>query len=267
MQQGEELTLATAKSRADGESTVLIAIDDTDNLESRGTGFRARQLREVLEQEGCGVVSDITRHQLFVSRWIPYTSHNSSACICLRRSVQTEIAQIHEICGDFLRRESAPGSDAGLCVAPLRRVSHNVREFGRLAKKTVLTQAEARTLARVEGLVLEGYTGTHGGVIGALAAVGLRAAGADGRFLWLRGIRELEPGYYTLSALKMLTDIQSFSAVGADAAEILEGDHIDVWWSLRPVMIENKSTLLLERQHERKNGEWRSAPKELVRQY
>ena len=97
--------------------------------------------------------------------------------------------------------------------------------------------------------------------------MGLRAAGVDGRFLWLRGIRELEPGYYTLSALKSLTDIQRFSAVGSDAAEILDEDRIDIWWSLRPVMIENKSTLLLERQHERKNGEWRSAPKELVRQY
>jgi len=259
--------MGVAASAESVESTVLIAIDDTDNLESRGTGFRARQLREVLEQEGCGVVSDITRHQLFVSRWIPYTSHNSAACICLQRSGQAHIARIHELCGEFLRRESAEGSDAGLCIAPFKDVSRNVREFGRSAKQAVLTQAEARTLARIEGLVLEGYTGTQGGIIGALAAVGLRAAGQDGRFLWLRGIRELEPGYYTLSALKSLTDIQCFSAVGADAAEVLEGDRIDIWWSLRPVMIENKSTLLLERQHERKNCEWRSAPKELVRQY
>lgn len=251
----------------DVESTVLIAIDDTDNLESRGTGFRARQLRELLEQEGCGVVSDITRHQLFVSRWIPCTSHNSAACICLQRSGQAQIARIHEICGEFLRRESAEGSDAGLCIAPFKGVSRKVHEFGRSAKQTVLTQAEARALARIEGLVLEGYTGTQGGVIGALAAVGLRAAGQDGRFLWLRGIRELEPGQYTLSALKSLTSIQRFSAIGADTAEILDGDRIDVWWSLRPVMIENKSTLLLESQHERQDCKWRSAPKELVRQY
>jgi hypothetical protein len=256
-----------ARSVRDVDSTVLVAIDDTDNLESRGTGFRARQLRELLEQEGCGVVSDITRHQLFVSRWIPYTSHNSAACICLQRSERTDIARIEDICGDFLRRESADGSDAGLCIAPLARVSRNVRDFGRAAKQSVLTQAEARTLARVEGLVLEGYTGTQGGVIGALAAVGLRAAGLDGRFLWLRGIRELEPGCYTLRALKSLTGIQCYSAVGAEATEILESDRIDVWWSLRPVMIENKSTLLLERQHEQQDCEWRSAPKELVRQY
>jgi hypothetical protein len=221
----------------------------------------------VLEQEGCGFVSDITRHQLFVSRWIPYTSHNSAACIRLQMSRQADISKIHALCGAFLRRESAAGSDAGLCIAPLASVSRVVREFGLSAKKTVLSQAEARTLARVEGLVLEGYTGTQGGVIGALAAVGLRAAGTDGRFLWLRGIREVQPGQYTLAALKFLTGIECFRATHSEIAQIGDEDHIDVWWSLRPVMIENKSTLLLEMQHEQQVCKWRSAPKELVREY
>jgi hypothetical protein len=246
---------------------VLVAIDDTDNLESRGTGFRARQLREVLEQEGCGYVSDVTRHQLFVSPLIPYTSHNSAACIRLHLSRRATISLVHEICGEFLRRESAMGSDAGLCIAPFAAVSRKVREFGRAAKQSVLTQEQARALARDEGLVLEGYTGTQGGVIGALAGVGLRAQGTDGRFLWLRGIRELLPRRYTLKELKALTDIQCFRVADAGIGEIAEDDCIDIWWSLRPVMIDSKSTLLLEKQHEQESCEWRSAPKELVKQY
>jgi hypothetical protein len=249
------------------EPAVLVAIDDTDNLESRGTGFRARQLRELIEQEGCGYVSDVTRHQLFVSPEIPYTSHNSAACIRLRLSRRATISLVHEICGAFLRRESASGSDAGLCIAQLAAVSRKVREFGRAAKQSVLTQEQARALARDEGLVLEGYTGTQGGVIGALAAVGLRAAGTDGRFLWLRGIREVLPRQYTLKELKTLTDIQCFRATDAGMGEIAVDDRIDIWWSVRPVMIDNKSTLLLEKQHEQESCEWRSAPKELVRQY
>ena len=59
----------------------LIGIDDTDNLESRGTGFRARQLGGRLAEAGLGKVRGITRHQLFVHPSIPYTSHNSSACL------------------------------------------------------------------------------------------------------------------------------------------------------------------------------------------
>lgn len=53
----------------------LIGIDDTDNLESRGTGFRARQLLQRLAEAGFARPLGITRHQLYVHSDIPYTSH------------------------------------------------------------------------------------------------------------------------------------------------------------------------------------------------
>jgi len=67
---------------------IFIAIDDTDNLESRGTGFRARELAGLLQKEKCGQIIGVTRHQLFVNENIPYTSHNSSACISLESSLE-----------------------------------------------------------------------------------------------------------------------------------------------------------------------------------
>ena len=48
------------------------------------------------------------------------------------------------------------------------------------------------TLADRHGAHLEGVTGERIGVIGALAAVGLRRGGHDGRFIWLEGVRELQ---------------------------------------------------------------------------
>ena len=59
----------------------LIGIDDTDNKESRGTGFNSRQLVAAIEVENLGHVVGITRHQLFVHPEIPYTFQNSSACL------------------------------------------------------------------------------------------------------------------------------------------------------------------------------------------
>jgi hypothetical protein len=47
-----------------------------------------------------------------------------------------------------------------------------------------------RAIWRREALQLEGLTGDHGGVIGALAAVGLRRSGRDGRIAWRPGLRE-----------------------------------------------------------------------------
>ena len=94
---------------------LLIGIDDTDNLESRGTGFRVRQLANWLAENELAIPKGITRHQLHVDPQIPYTSHNSSACL----SAETEhVEDVWEACREYLLRESALGSDAGLCLAP-----------------------------------------------------------------------------------------------------------------------------------------------------
>ena len=51
------------------------------------------------------------------------------------------------------------------------------------ARRAFVDQQEARDLAAHHGLFLEGLGGTEGGVIGALAAVGLAADGNDGRIV------------------------------------------------------------------------------------
>ena len=64
-----------------GSSRILIGIDDTDDSESTGTGCLAQRLVGVLGEAGLGSAVGITRHQLLIDPRIPYTSHNSSACI------------------------------------------------------------------------------------------------------------------------------------------------------------------------------------------
>lgn len=241
----------------------LIAIDDTDNLESRGTGFRARQLGALLAEHGLAEVDGITRHQLFVSPRIPYTSHNSAACLAIRSNASRE--DLRAACGEFLLAESAPGSDAGLCIAEWNRVSEAVRIFGRRAKREVLTQDNAWKLTKQTGLVLAGYTGTRGGVIGALAAVGLRAGGSDGRFLWVRGIRELECGHYRVADLLEQTGIERLQ--GLDGTPVHGDDPVDVNWQPRPVLLDGKAVLLVEKIDDSENPAWRSAPKEIVKRH
>jgi len=90
---------------------LLSGIDDTDHLESRGTGYHVRQLANWLAENRLAAPNGITRHQLLVDPQIPYTSHNSSACL----SVETENAEDGwEACREYLLRESAIGSDVGL---------------------------------------------------------------------------------------------------------------------------------------------------------
>ena len=59
---------------------IFICIDDTDNLESIGTGEVLEELMAALDAQQLAQCSFVTRHQLFIHPDIAYTSHNSSMC-------------------------------------------------------------------------------------------------------------------------------------------------------------------------------------------
>jgi len=167
---------------------IYLSIDDTDNLDSPGSGQLAEVLAGELQQEGLTLkCSNISRHQLFFNEAIPYTSHNSSMCF----SANTGDDKLNDIIGfarQFLRRASAPGSDPGLCVAVESKFLDReaLTAFGLKAKKTVLSKHEAYSLASKTGVHLSEHGGSGDGIIGALAGTGLRLQGNDGRFRgWL----------------------------------------------------------------------------------
>jgi hypothetical protein len=242
----------------------LIGIDDTDNADSRGTGFRARQLGARLGEAGLAETLGITRHQLLVHPDIPYTSHNSAACLDVR-GMNGRWEALAAFCRDYLAAESAEGADAGLCVAAWDAVSEALTDFGRSAKQAVVTREQARALAARAAVHLEGVTGDHMGVIGALSAVGLRRGGHDGRFIWLKGVRELS-GTARAGDLLETTGIDSVETVDGRAvpreAEVL----VDPW--PRPVLLNGKA-VLLTRETQQKNAAygWELLPKEAVRRY
>lgn len=245
---------------------VLIGIDDTDNLESRGTGYRARELGRLLSDAGLADLQVVTRHQLLVSPLIPYTSHNSSACLRVRTRNGVALEEITAFCRAYLERAAAPGSDAGLCVVPTARADARLHAFGRRAKRTVLTQGAAKGLATRKQLYLEGVTGDHGGVIGALAAVGLHAGAHDGRILWPRELREAANQRRTLAELRAVRGVDRVRTIeGAVLAGDDETVELGEW--PRTVWIEGESVLLVEKQHDDPSCAWRVAPRELLKQY
>ncbi|MDO9257393.1 MAG: hypothetical protein Q7U54_17875 [Bacteroidales bacterium] len=238
-----------------------IGIDDTDNLESRGTGFRARQLGTMLQGAGMARLICITRHQLLVHKDIPYTSHNSSACLLMDCDPAKE-TELIAFCRDFLLRESAPGSDAGLCIAAETVINYGIENWGKNAKKTVLNKPHAHELAGLNKIFLEGLTGEKIGVIGALAAVGLRHAGNDGRVLWLPLLRETE-GIFTSEELKKRLTVDRITT--KEGTEIHNDDTIkaDSW--IRPVMRDNKITLIVEKSEDHGQYKWQHVPKEYIK--
>lgn len=225
---------------------LLVGIDDTDDLRSPGTGRHCRALMEELEAAGLGKPAGATRHQLLVDDRIPYTSHNSSACIALRYGARDPAAVV-ELAGWFLERYSAVTADPGLAVVAPAALDPTARAdlvaFGRAAQNEVLTRPDAEALAARTGVHLSSHGGTRDGIIGALAAVGLHLSANDGMFLDLPGVRALA-GSCTYQELRAQAPIDV--AVGPDGAEPAPADVLDLGDWVRPLLLDGASVLLLQ---------------------
>lgn len=216
---------------------ILIGIDDTDNPTSPGTGRLARILCAELIDRGMKSLG-VTRHQFLIDKAIPYTSHNSGACIGL---VGDDGIEAVKFAFDFVTRHAAQGSDPGVCIAGADAVDSGIVEFANSATKKVLKIDEAYTLAKSTSISLRGLGGSCQGVIGALASVGLRAEGNKGRFIDLPGLRNLPHNVNAHAYHKMGITIQYKSCRRPRLT-----DRYDTLGWVRPRLINGKPVLIVE---------------------
>jgi tRNA(Ile2) C34 agmatinyltransferase TiaS len=191
---------------------MFIGLDDTDNLESRGTGHLAREIAAALAAEY--PLLGVTRHQLLVDPRVPCTKNNSCAAIAFGANGDLDPRTLLEQVRQWVLDDFQPGSDPGLCVA--RAVPAAITEFGRQVQRQLVTQRDARSLAQAHGIPLEGLGGDQDGVIGALAAVGLAASGEDGRYVLVGRSRELAG----------LQPVQALLGAGIAAVQTLDGQPV-----------------------------------------
>jgi hypothetical protein len=173
---------------------MLIGIDDTDIVGSRGTNQLAKAIVKELADDWRCVW--IIRHQLFFDPRVPYTSKNGSASICLEpRNGVGDVVLLTDRFRKLMQDDFIEGSDPGLCIAS--EVDESIIAFGRKCQQELVTQTEAIQIASAAGISLEGLGGTNDGQIGALAAVGLAQSGDDGRIVqwqeWTEDLREIQP--------------------------------------------------------------------------
>ncbi|MBJ6725291.1 hypothetical protein [Geomesophilobacter sediminis] len=240
---------------------ILLSIDDTDNLESRGTGELASLIAEDLELFGWGRSRHVTRHQLLLHPDIPYTSHNSA--MCFEAEIDEEALEpLIRHAGAFLQRESAPGSDPGLCVAVVDRVAGvEMLHFGERAKETVLTKEEAYALAARLGVHLSEHGGTGQGVVGALAGAGLRLGGNDGRM----------KGSLDIAGVMSVADL--LGVPGVDAIQGMEGetvapeDLVRVADKPKTVMVGGRSVLMVAPAQPEDGVRWQTLHRRELRRF
>ena len=161
---------------------VWVCIDDTDDLDSIGTGELLENMCAAAEAQSLGHGGFIVRYQLFIDDAIPYTSHNSSMCCAFETDDRDALTAF---CGEYLRLNAADGSDPGLCIlTDDDTLDYSIlTAFGKRAQTEVVTKRDAYEAAAAFGadVTLSEHGGTGIGVIGALAGAGLHAGKAEGR--------------------------------------------------------------------------------------
>jgi len=188
-----------------------LCIDDTDNLNSIGTGTIAEQILEKIISCGFGPCSLVTRHQLYIHEDIPYTSHNSSMCF-YGEAPEDSLSTIIELASHHLDTVAAVGSDPGLCVLKYNAsVTYtDLIAFGKAAKKIVLTKDDAIKCAQTYDIHLSEHGGTGQEIIG----VGLRIFGNDGEIKGALKHIEIKRDYsvaelMTLPEVDQVLDLQT----------------------------------------------------------
>jgi hypothetical protein len=224
--------------------------DDTDTHDSLyGTGKLVRWFQNAMP-EGCRCLG-VVRQQLLVADEIPYTSHNSSACLIAEMPAAELLSAAIDGAADHLRQYAMPGSDPGLCVvAEFDPAVESLIDFGHFCTRAVATQRQAIEAAKKAHL--SGHGGTNDGIIGAAAAVGLTVSGWSGRFIEFGNLRKLAHEVSVFELNHMGIEVVS---IERDAKVPTPNDAVTTNGWLRPRLLGHLPVLLVSPQEP---GQWKN---------
>lgn len=227
---------------------IYLGFDDTDTHDSLyGTGKLVRWFQRALPA-GCDCLG-VVRQQLFVCDEIPFTSHNSAACLIADVPDPNLLDEIIEKAVHHLEHYAVDGSDPGLCVVTEFESSiPSLIDFGHLCTHSVAAQRQA--IEAAQNVHLSGHGGTNDGIIGAVAAVGLTVSGWSGRFIEFGDLRNLPEAVTVAKLNDMGIEVVSMER---DARVPAPDDLVFTNGWLRPRLVGYLPALFVRPQG---NGQW-----------
>src|SRR5690606_17834650 len=116
--------------------------------------------------------------------------------------------------------------------------------FGRRAQQELLREQDAEQYASESNVLLRAVGASRRGIVGALAAAGLRGGGADGRYTWLPGLDALA-GRMTAGRAREAAALHRI--LDPDGEEVDRDDLIDFGEGVLPPVEEGRPVLRVER--------------------
>ena len=250
---------SASKERVQMYFDFLLCIDDTDELGGEiSTGSLAQEI--ALEISSFAKVSFITRHQLLLDPRINYTSHNSSMCLVAKISKEQK-QKVLDIALELLINKCAKSAEPGI-AAVFKDDINDTKElinFGKNAKNMFLTTKQAFEIAMAQNVFLKALTPNANGVIGALAGIGLRLSGDDGK---IRDKFKLNEPKLSVAKLTELPFIEA--VLDENFKELAKDEMINLDGTLKPIFWHQKATLLVQKD---KNGEFRNLNIKKLREF
>jgi hypothetical protein len=215
-----------------------IGIDDTGYLDQHLTTKLMRSWLSQMVEQSLIHSEGITRHQLFESEKISSSYKNRSLAFTFNTS--QSIFEIEDQLVDFIRTASSPHANPAIAILSRHSDSLHALAFGRRCKNELLKLSDSEQYASESNVLLRGLGGNRNGMIGALAAVGLRAGGGDGIFVHIDGLEGLKGDQSAgdirnNSALQHIVDISSGEELDRD-------DMVKIDSYLRPNLINGGPT-------------------------
>lgn len=230
----------------------FLGIDDTGQPGKSGSGETALSLGLHLQACKLARLVHVSAHALIPPAEIPHSTLNHAYCLTL----EGEALQLREIDMEsrvYLMRHSAAGANPGFALTPRERVIERIQNWGKACQMFTMERREALDLARSQGITTTGFTGSGSGVIGALAAVGLRASGSDGWIAWLPGLPDLK-GVMTFSEILQISTFDYVKSLRGRTPDFR--DRIQLGERVMPLLYNDRTLLLLAPAPRSAGWEW-----------
>ena len=221
----------------------LLCIDDTDELGGDiSTGLLAEEITAFAGS--FAPVSFVTRHQLLLDPRINYTSHNSSMCLEAWLT-ESQKQSVLDFALELLERKSAPSAEPGIAAAFEKDIlsAQELISFGKSAKEIFLSTERAFETASTQNVFLKELKSGARGVIGALAGIGLRLSGNDGK---IRGKFELKESNLSVAELLGLNFIEAIA--DENLKSLSPNERVNLIGALKSVFLDFKATLLVKKE-------------------